>query len=624
MRHRPVGVRATGMLIALLVASLVLPACTARPPFVLEACAPTDREGRSVARIWNEALLEMIRQVIPAPTVHARNLFHTSVAMWDAWAAYDGRATGYLVTDKLRADDVTAAREAAISFAAYRILEWRYAHVADLPSASALLDETMAGLCFDKDFTATDGDSPAALGNRIAEAVLAYGRTDGANEDERYAPPDYQPANEPLIVGESGTHMLDPNRWQPLALERQLAQNNLPIPGRVQQVIGPHWGHVTSFAMAPDAQGTPMNPGPPPLLHDPATDAEFKRQALEVIRYSSMLDAADGVTIDISPAAMGNNLLGTNSGRGYPVNPVTGEAYTPNVVARADFGRAVAEYWADGPDSETPPGHWNVIANRVSDTLAAGGDLRIGGVGEPIDRLEWDVKLYFALNGATHDAAVAAWGLKGFYDSVRPISMIRYMGGLGQSSDPAGPSYHPDGLPLQDGLVEVVTHESSVPGERHEHLAEHVGQVAVFTWRGFPADPESEVSGVGWIRAIEWVPYQRDTFVTPAFAGFVSGHSTFSRAAAEVLAAFTGSEFFPGGVHEWHVSQGAFLHENGPSADITLQWATYHDAADHAGISRLFMGIHISADDFTGRQIGRQCGIAAWEKAQHYFAGADS
>jgi hypothetical protein len=528
------------------------------------------------------------------------------------------------VTDKLRADDVAAAREAAISFATYRILEWRYAHVADLASAPALLDETMASLCYDTTFSATDGSTPAALGNRIAEAVLAHGRADGANEDERYVPPDYQPANEPLIVAEPGTSMRDPNRWQPLALERQLAQNNLPIPGRVQDVIGPHWGHVTSFAMAPSAQGTPMDPGPPPLLRDRTSDAEFKRQALEVIRYSSMLDAADGVTIDISPAAMGNNPLGTNNGRGYAVNPVTGAAYAPNVVARADFGRAVAEYWADGPDSETPPGHWNVIANRVSDTLAAAGELHIGGEGDPVDRLEWDIKLYFALNGATHDAAVAAWGLKGFYDSARPISMIRHMGGLGQSSDPAAPSYHPDGLPLEDGLIEVITARSSAPGERHEHLAEHVDQIAIFAWRGFPADPQNEVSGVGWIRAVDWVPYQRSTFVTPAFAGYVSGHSTFSRAAAEVLTAFTGSEYFPGGVQEWHVAQGSFLHEDGPSADITLQWATYHDAADHAGISRLFMGIHISADDVAGRQIGRQCGIAAWQKAQHYFAGADS
>ena len=70
------------------------------------------------------------------------------------------------------------------------------------------------------------------------------------------------------------------------------------------------------------------------------------------------------------------------------------------------------------------------------------------GSATAVDPLEWDVKLYLALNGAVHDAAVAAWGLKGYYDSVRPISMIRYMGGLGQSSDPDGPSYDPDGLPL--------------------------------------------------------------------------------------------------------------------------------------------------------------------------------
>jgi hypothetical protein len=102
----------------------------------------------------------------------------------------------------------------------------------------------------------------------------------------------------------------------------------------------------------------------------------------------------------------------------------------------------------------------------------------------------------------------------------------------------------------------------------------------------------------------------------------VSGHSTFSRAAAEVLTAFTGSEFFPGGLQEWHVEAGDFLHEDGPARDITMQWATYYDAADHAGISRLFMGIHISADDVAGRMIGHQCGLAAWEKAQQYFAGS--
>jgi hypothetical protein len=80
----------------------------------------------SVARRWDEALLDAIRRVLPNPPVHARNLFHVSVAMWDAWAAYDKTATGYIVNEKASAADVAAARNAAISYAAYRVLTERY------------------------------------------------------------------------------------------------------------------------------------------------------------------------------------------------------------------------------------------------------------------------------------------------------------------------------------------------------------------------------------------------------------------------------------------------------------------------------------------------------------------
>jgi hypothetical protein len=123
------------------------------------------------------------------------------------------------------------------------------------------------------------------------------------------------------------------------------------------------------------------------------------------------------------------------------------------------------------------------------------------------------------------------------------------------------------------------------------------------------------------VRALEWVPFQRPTFVTPAFAGYVSGHSTFSRAGAEVLAAMTGSEYFPGGMLTHTVKAGTLLHEEGPTADVTLQWATYYDAADQAGISRLYGGIHVEADDLEGRRIGSQCGIDAWALARRHFAG---
>lgn len=109
--------------------------------------------------------------------------------------------------------------------------------------------------------------------------------------------------------------------------------------------------------------------------------------------------------------------------------------------------------------------------------------------------------------------------------------------------------------------------------------------------------------------------------MTPAFQGYVSGHSTFSRAAAEVLTAFTGSEYFPGGVSGYTIKAGSLKFEKGPTTDIRLEWATYYDASDQAGQSRLFGGIHVLVDDLTGRQIGSVCGKDAWAKAQLYYSG---
>ena len=611
--------RARRWIVAVVAAGAVgLPSCTSSADHLMTDCTRRDLHGRSVARVWDEALLDAIRRDVPAPTVHARNLFHTSAAMWDAWAAYDPQADGYFVHEKLQADDVLAAREAAISYAAYRLLLWRYSRAAGLQETFDELVDTMRSLCYRIDYVSTEGDSPAALGNRIAAAAIAYGARDGSLEDQRYVDTDYRPVNAPLVVAEPGAQMTDPNRWQPLALAQIVAQNGLPIPGNVQRFVGPHWGRVKGFALPPAADGTPIDPGPPPRLGE--TDSAFERAAVEVIRYSSYLDPSDGMQIDIGPGALGDNTLGTNDGDGYDLNPATGEPYDPDMVLRGDYTRALAQFWADGPASETPPGHWNTVANDVSDS--PGFRFRIGGTGPEVDRLEWDVKLYFALNGAVHDAAVAAWGLKGSYDSVRPISMIRYMAGLGQSSDPDAPSYDPQGLPLVPGLVEVVTERSSAPGAEHEPLAGHDGEIAIRAWRGNPEDPTTQTAGVGWILASEWVPFQLSTFVTPAFAGYVSGHSTFSRAAAEVLTAITGTPYFPGGLFESTVPAESLQVELGPSRDVVLEWATYYDAADQAGVSRLYGGIHIAADDFGGRRIGSECGKEAWALARRYFDGS--
>ena len=274
----------------------------------------------------------------------------------------------------------------------------------------------------------------------------------------------------------------------------------------------------------------------------------------DLLGRSAALDSTDGMTIDVSPGAYGNNTLGANDGAGRPLNPVTGAPYAPQVVLRGDFARVMAEFWADGPKSETPPGHWFVIANGVADNPAT--TRQLFGAGDPLDPLAWDVHVYLALGGAVHDAAIAAWEQKRLYTALRPISTVRYLAQRGQSTEADAPDYDPHGLPLIPGVVERITAESAAPGQRHAHLASFVGQLAVKSWRGEPGDRASEVGGVGWIRAIDWIPYQRRTFVTPAFPGFVSGHSTFSRAAAEVLAALTGSPYFPGGLGEFVAPAG--------------------------------------------------------------------
>lgn len=576
-------------------------------------------EPPSVARQWDETMLSAIRIDLPRPPVHARNLFHLSVAMWDAWAAYDPTASQYAHHERRSAFDVAADRATTISYAAYRLLRERFANSPNATASLKAFDDRMTALGYDPAYDSTTDDTPAALGNRIAATVIAGALGDGSNEAGNFADPSYVAVNEPLVVKMPGTTMVDPNRWQPLALDVQIGQNGIPIPGKIQVYVGPQWDGVTPFALTrPDSSTGYLDPGPPPMFGG-ATDALAKERILDMLRKASTLTVDDGAMLDISPASLGDNPLGTNDGHGYPLNPSTAAPYVPEIVKRGDFTRVLAEFWADGPTSETPPGHWNVIANTAGDHPAL--VRRIGGTGPVVDRLEWDVKLYFAINGALHDAAVQCWGTKRRYDSVRPISAIRYMGGKGQSSDPGGTSYDPAGLPLEPGLVEVVTTESSAPGQRHQNLAGYVGEVAVLSWPGQPSDPATEHSGVQWVRAVEWLPYQRSTFVTPAFPAFTSGHSTFSRSAAEVLARFTGDPYFPGGLSEYVIPPGFLQFENGPSTAIRLQWATYFDASDQAGQSRLYGGIHTATDDFTGRIAGATIGAEAYDKALTYFAG---
>ena len=318
----------------------------------------------------------------------------------------------------------------------------------------------------------------------------------------------------------------DPNRWQRLEFSSSFVDQSGVASSEYPPFTGPQWGFVKPFALSfADAHynntnqfdGVYFNPPPvsifsqslfdffttncgvviqPPLIGLGGNDSLYQMNFTVVAQLSGFLDATQPVHWSASPAnatlgannpaptespadcAIGTDVACRNRGTGHRFNPMTGEAYAANDVLRGDYTRVLAEFWADGPDSETPPGHWNTIANYVTDQPTFVRRWR--GLGRPLDRLEFDVKLYFLLNSALHDSAIAAWGIKVnkrnarrrhftlsylfcpsllqfHHDFVRPITAIRWMATLGQSSNPNLPSFHPFGLPLVQGHIEVMS-----------------------------------------------------------------------------------------------------------------------------------------------------------------------
>ena len=614
----------------------------------------------SVAREWNEQLLEAIRKDFARPTVHARNLFHASVLMYDAWAIFNNAAKpvflgttfgGYYTdyTPITMPIDKNEASKEIMSYAVFRLLMHRFENSPNAMETLASLETFFSSLGYDKSNTSLDysDGSYAALGNYMASKMIDFGFQDGANEENAYENQFYDTVNDPLaleLYENNGT--IDPNRWQPLAFDVFIDQSGNPFPLNTPEFLSPEWGEVTPFAL----QSTDLeilnndfdsfvynNPGAPAYIQESSENGiedPYKWHFSLVISWSAHLDPSDDEIINISPNSIGNVTMsdfptsfeeyknfynfnnGGDIGQGHQKNPTTNEPYLDNFVKRADYARVLAEFWADGPDSETPPGHWFTILNYVSDHPLS--KKTFGNSTRELQALEWDVKSYLTLSGAMHDVAINIWGIKGYYDYIRPISAIRYMASKGQSTDMALPNYHPHGLPLIENLIAVISEGDALAGSNNQHL----GKIKVKSWKGpdFINDPAMDVAGVDWILGTRWWPYQRPSFVTPPFAGYLSGHSAFSRAASEVLTLITNDAFFPGGMGVFDVAQNEFLvFEQGPSESFSLQWATYRDASDQTSLSRIWGGIHPPIDDIKGRIIGDKIGKEAFDFASTYF-----
>lgn len=474
----------------------------------------------NIVAAWSEVALIGTRNSAYGPTVTARNMYMVHTAMYNVWTRFDAKANhegsffGHRVTNCPK-----DAIEVAITYAAYTMLRKcfpEFAKTGYFEKALAVLISTSA---------VAANPSAKALGEAAANTLWTERLEDGSNAANGYAelvsfryPITYEPVN-PFDMAQNNPSYR-PNRWQPLFPKGASS---------FQKGLTQHWGNVRPFALF---DGAVVRPVAPPRFGVGTSYTDS--QGHVTTEHQSFLDQFGQV--------MG----------------IAGSL--------TDAEKASAEYWADGPRSETPPGHWVAIAHDLihRDSLSIGKT----------------AQLLFALGAAVFDASIACWECKRAYDYTRPWSTIRML----------------------------------YWGKRIPH------------WSGKS------------IRGETWTPYQLATTPSPPFQGYTSGHSTFSNAAAEVLSDILGTcSYFDGtsrGIRDetedgWpdligqyiYKKKTSFVEPNLPKQDVVMTWPTLYDAADDAGLSRLYGGIHIMDDNLRGKEMGVKIAAAVLVKVKKLWSG---
>jgi hypothetical protein len=466
----------------------------------------------TVVTVWNQAALTEITPVSKlGPPIIARALAIAHTCMYDAWSVYDVSAAATLDdTPRRPASERTDANKAkAISYAAYNCLLNLF------PAGASRLAAVMTGLGYDPNDTSTDLTTPQGIGNVAAARVIHFRRHDGSNQYGNLSASGvpysdytgYVPRNPPLpfcspqTVGPCPPNIADPLHWQPL----------ISSTGVTQVFIAPHWERVTPFALS-EADEYDNQPGiiPPPNIQQ--GPAHYLADVLQMVQYSAALDLRR---------------------------------------------KLIVEYWADGPNTVLPPGHWGVFAQFVS--------------ARDQHSIDDDVKMFFAMHNASFDASIVCWHIKRFYDGVRPITAARYLaqgttvvawGGPGRPTEP-------------------------IPAEK---------------W--IPYNPGSNLtpSFPGYFSGHSVFSRSSATVLQ-----LFTGSDTFGY--RTVLA---GTVLSPFGRVEPLIP---------PAPPTTFTYPTFSSAAAEAGLSRLYGGIHFSDDNDTGQRVGTLVGQQAWAQAQLYFGG---
>lgn len=233
--------------------------------------------------------------------------------------------------------------------------------------------------------------------------------------------------------------------------------------------------------------------------------------------------------------------------------------YSMNLTAEQ---KAIAEYWEAGPGSAFPPGVWMGFTNDLI------RDRQLS--------LDQAMKLSFGVSQSLMDASIGSWATKYEFNSVRPITAIReyYYGRTTTDS----------GETLTD-------------------------------WRETPLDGQA------------WQPYQNPAALTPNFPDMNSGHSAYSSAASTFIRNYLGSNVFGKSVtladNDSRFDPNGFDGKQGTGNAITLSWDYLNGAAEQAGLSRLYGGIHFNDGNWQGQILGTRAGTNASLKAFSLFGDED-
>lgn len=434
---------------------------------------------------WNQLALDAISCTSTTPPVAARALAMLHTAMYDAWTAYVDCALSTSTADLLRRP--AAERTKLNRREAFSYAAYRV--LTDLfwialgPEEKPMFREFMCELGYDPHITTLDVTRPEGIGNLAARMMIECRYGDGANQLATLHAGAYSDFTNYRPINDATT-VTDPGRWQPLLVK-----------GQLQAFLLPHWGVVKPFALASASQ---FRPTPPHAANVPA----FKEQIDKALAISACL---------------------------------------------TDEQKMIAEYWADGAGTVTPPGHCCQLAQYVSRRDQHSNSQ--------------DIRLFFLLANALLDVSIAVWECKRHYDSVRPVTAVRHL---------------------------------------------YNGQT-ISAWGG---------PGKGTVRMLGelWNAY----IPTPPFAEYVSGHSTFSAATAYILECYTGKPDLGASVK---LEAGSSRIEVGltPHEDVLLCWDTFADAANQAGLSRQYGGIHFELGDLNGRQLGRQVADCVWKRGTYFL-----